>query len=67
LIPEKTERKPAKYPKFIHLRNVKIYPSEGRGMPTYGDALWRGLIDSVDGFSLGEMVPAQFENITASN
>jgi|GEM_PF-696268 len=54
------------HPKFIHLRNVKIYPSEGRGMPTYGDALWRGLIDSVDGFALGEMVPAQFENITAS-
>lgn len=52
-------------PNFIHLRNVKIYPSEGRGMPTYGDALWRGHIDSVDGFSLGEMVPAQFDSITA--
>jgi hypothetical protein len=55
-----------KYPNFIHLRNVKIYPSEGRGMPTYGDALWRGLIESVDGFALGEMVPARFENITGS-
>jgi hypothetical protein len=51
-------------PKFIHLRNVKIYPSEGKGMPTYGDALWRGKIDAVDGFSLGEMVPAKFENVT---
>ena len=51
-------------PKFIHLRNVKIYPSEGKGMPTYGEALWRGKVDAVDGFSLGEMVPAQFEGMT---
>jgi hypothetical protein len=63
----KSEQKNShEFPRFIHLRNVKIYPSEGRGMPTYGDALWRGIIDSVDGFSLGEMVPAQFESITAS-
>ncbi len=54
------------YPQFIHLRNVKIYPSEGQGMPTYGDALWRGSLDSIDGFSLGEMVPAQFDTITSS-
>ena len=54
-------------PKLIHLRNVKIYPSEGRGMPTYGDALWRGKIDAVDGFTLGEMVPAQFDNLTLSS
>jgi hypothetical protein len=67
LAPKKTDHNSSDYPKFIHLRNVKIYPSEGKGMPTYGDALWRGLIDSVDGFSLGEMVPARFESITASN
>ena len=53
-------------PEFIHLRSVKIYPSEGRGMPTYGDALWRGQLDAVDGFTLGEMIPAQFDNINAS-
>jgi len=47
---------------FIHLRDAKIYPSEGRGMPTFGHALWRGDIRSVNGFSLGEMSPAQIKN-----
>jgi hypothetical protein len=52
------------FPRFIHLRDVKIYPSEGRGMPTLGHTLWRGDISKIDGFSLGEMVPAQFDRIT---
>jgi len=47
---------------FIHLRDVKIYPSEGKGMPTFGHALWRGDIRAVNGFSLGEMAPAQINN-----
>jgi len=66
LTPLAEDQNPKEYPKFIHLRNVKIYPSEGRGMPTYGDALWRGQIESIDGFALGEMMPARFDNITAS-
>lgn len=52
------------FPRFIHLRDVKIYPSEGRGMPTFGHTLWRGDIQNISGFSLGEMVPAQFDRIT---
>lgn len=52
------------FPRFIHLRDVKIYPSEGRGMPTLGHTLWRGDLQKVNGFSLGEMVPAQFDRIT---
>ena len=52
---------------FIHLRNVKIYPSEGRGMPTFGEALWRGDIRAINGFSLGEMVPTQFDRFTRSS
>jgi hypothetical protein len=51
-------------PHYVHLRNVTIYPSEGRGMPTFGDVLWRGDIRSINGFSLGEMVPAQFDRLT---
>lgn len=51
-------------PKYIHLRDVKIYPSEGRGMPTYGETIWRGHLSSIDGFSLGEMIPAKFDSIT---
>ena len=52
------------FPRFIHLRDVKIYPSEGRGMPTLGHTIWRGDINKINGFSLGEMVPAQFDRIT---
>lgn len=47
---------------FIHLRDAKIYPSEGEGMPSFGHALWRGDIRAVNGFSLGEMVPAHIKN-----
>lgn len=61
---KKAEKSGKDFPRFIHLRNVKIYPSEGRGMPTFGHALWRGNLESIDGFSLGEMVPASFDSIT---
>ena len=43
------------FPRFIHLRDAKLYPSEGQGMPSLGSTLWRGDIDSVSGFCLGEM------------
>jgi hypothetical protein len=55
------------FPRFIHLRDVKIYPSEGRGMPTLGHTIWRGDINKINGFSLGEMVPAQFDRITTGS
>jgi hypothetical protein len=34
-------------------------------MPAHGDALWRGQIDPVDGFAMGEMMPAQFDTLTS--
>jgi hypothetical protein len=43
------------FPRFVHLRDAKLYPSEGQGMPSLGSTLWRGDIDSVSGFCLGEM------------
>ncbi|PSN11762.1 hypothetical protein C7271_24235 [filamentous cyanobacterium CCP5] len=50
-------------PQFVHLRSAKMYPSQGHGMPTQGQALWRGRISSVDGFSLGEMISTNFEDL----
>lgn len=54
-------------PEFIHLREAKMYPSQGKGIPSYGEALWRGRISSVDGFSLGEILPSSLDalNYTA--
>ncbi|MEB3355301.1 MAG: gas vesicle accessory protein GvpU [Synechococcales bacterium] len=40
-------------PTFIHLKNAQMYPSNGRGMPSNTDALWRGRISEVSGFSFG--------------
>ncbi|HEY9878703.1 MAG TPA: gas vesicle accessory protein GvpU [Leptolyngbyaceae cyanobacterium] len=51
-------------PEYIHLQEAKMYPSQGQGMPSYGDALWRGRISSVDGFSLGEILPTSLEGLT---
>jgi hypothetical protein len=39
-------------PSYIHLKNTKFYNS-ARGLPTDGVALWRGKINSVDGFFIG--------------
>jgi type III secretory pathway component EscR len=39
-------------PKYIHLRNVKIYSSDVLSIP-FPTELWRGKLSSVDGFSLG--------------
>lgn len=50
-------------PEFVHLREAKMYPSQGKGMPSYGDALWRGRISSVDGFSLGEILPSGMDTL----
>lgn len=50
-------------PDFVHLRSAKMYPSQGQGMPTQGQALWRGRISSVDGFSLGEIISTNFEDM----
>lgn len=58
----KTTQENNDFSPFIHLRDAKIYPSEGKGMPTFGHALWRGDIRAVNGFSLGEMVPAELKN-----
>ena len=38
-------------PKYIHLANVEIYPSDLLSLPFPTD-LWRGKLSSVDGFSL---------------
>jgi len=35
-------------------------------MPTFGHALWRGDIRAINGFSLGEMVPAEIKNSASS-
>lgn len=43
-------------PEFIHLKNAKMYPSHGRGMPSTREAIWRGRISEVGGFSLGEIL-----------
>ncbi|RZM78704.1 gas vesicle accessory protein GvpU [Leptolyngbya iicbica] len=51
----KSTAEKATFPRFIHLRDAKLYPSEGKGMPSLGSTLWRGDIDSVSGFCLGEM------------
>ncbi|MBD0269417.1 MAG: hypothetical protein ICV77_14135 [Cyanobacteria bacterium Co-bin8] len=51
-------------PEYIHLREAKMYPSQGKGMPSYGEALWRGRISSVDGFSLGEILPSNLDGLS---
>jgi hypothetical protein len=63
---QKTAQGEQGFSPFIHLRDAKIYPSEGKGMPTFGHALWRGDIRAVNGFSLGEMVPAEIKNSKAN-
>lgn len=50
-------------PEYIHLREAKMYLSQGKGMPSYGEALWRGRISSIDGFSLGEILPTSLEGL----
>jgi hypothetical protein len=51
-------------PEYIHLREAKMYPSQGKGMPSYGEALWRGRVNSVDGFSLGEILPSNLDALS---
>jgi hypothetical protein len=64
---ERLNKRTHPFPEFIHLRDTTLYPSEGQGMPSYGEALWRGRIQSVDGFSLGEMVPAPKKHFTQAH
>lgn len=41
-------------PHYIHLRNAKFYsPISGQGMPGSEGVLWRGRLESVDGFFIG--------------
>lgn len=42
-------------PRFIHLRNAKMYPDQGQGLPHTHQVLWRGRLSQVDGFMLGDM------------
>ena len=40
-------------PSLIHLANVQIMDTTGRPVPLFG-ALWRGKMDSVDGYMFGK-------------
>ncbi len=39
---------------YIHLKNAKVFNSNKNPMPTDG-MLWRGRLNSVDGFTIGEL------------
>ncbi|MGF1497080.1 MAG: gas vesicle accessory protein GvpU [Elainellaceae cyanobacterium] len=47
-------------PTYIHLKNAQMYPSNGRGMPSNTDALWRGRISEISGFSFGAISHANY-------
>ena len=40
---------------FIHLKDAKIFMNPGCPLPTESTVLWRGILDSVDGFIWGTM------------
>lgn len=45
-------------PIYIHMKNVKVFNS-GVFVPSNEGLLWRGKLDSVIGFSIGNLVPAE--------
>lgn len=51
------EKYPDKLPNYIHLQDAKYYMSNGF-VPADG-LLWRGKLDTVDGWSLGQWQPGK--------
>lgn len=43
--------------RFIHLKDVRFYGTDGRAIPTTDGLLWRGMLSNVDGFTLGVFMP----------
>lgn len=43
---------------FIHLKDARVHLNGQRAMPSNEGILWRGPLDSVDGFWIGRLVPA---------
>jgi hypothetical protein len=46
---------PIPKPHLVHLRDAQIYPSGASPAPSEKGVLWRGRLESVDGFSLGRV------------
>lgn len=46
-------------PKFIHLRNARIFHPSGNPIPTNRGTWWRGQLNAVDGFILGTLSAGQ--------
>lgn len=44
---------------FIHLRNAQIIAPSGEMIPNGEGFLWRGRIDSIDGFTFSQISPKQ--------
>lgn len=42
-------------PNFIHLINARCYSQDGRSLPNNRGVAWRGKINAVSGFNLGQL------------
>ena len=49
------EENNASAPRFIHLKDAKFFIPGQLPIPTTGGTFWRGRIDSVDGYLIGEL------------
>ena len=45
-------------PSFIHLRDARVFHPGGSAVPSNEGIVWRGRLDSVDGFWFGKLAPA---------
>jgi hypothetical protein len=53
---QEDEQEQMPQPQYIHLADAR-FPSPNGNMPTNSGVLWRGRINAISGFSLGELTP----------
>lgn len=44
-------------PSYVHLKDVRFFSPAGGSLPDHDGVWWRGRIDQVQGFVLGQLVP----------